>query len=465
MIMELTVKDRKLAISQDHNLYTDGKYVDQIHITFDEEWDEAVAKVGVFYIDDDEPYEVAIIGDRPIKIPNEFLLRRGYINFGIIGTWTDPVTGHSSRYTTSIIRYLVQAGIASFENYVTPDDTLWEQYVQAMYDAVLRAEHANDQSSEIQKDVTEKWIDTKNRHQDVIERSDRVEELDADVVKRHNNILERHISIQEINHDLIEAADRTEFNKQQVVEHHRQIDETAADINIRSQKINDQANEISRKAQEVELNTLAVEQMTDDNYLLNEQVREHSEIVADLHHDTVERHLDIEKQHNAIHAEHHRIHHEVKHFDVINEEAKTTLSQMRRSVHDQGQVLSRVARHAREAAESEINARQSEINALDSELNARQNRIRAEHESRKARYYRKDAEVQANLARQLVGKQIPRLMFDLETMSIYVEEIEDQQDGIEFRLEGNTLLWNYSGYEHKDESGSLFDNEGEVISP
>lgn len=459
MIMELTVKDRTLAISQDHNLYTDGKYVDQIHITFDDEWDEAVAKVGVFYIDDDEPYEVAIIGDRPIKIPNEFLLRRGYISFGIIGTWTDPVTGHSNRYSTSIIRYLVQAGIASFENYVTPDDTLWEQYVQAMYDAVLRAEHANDQSSEIQQDVTDKWTDTVTRHNDVTERHTDVVNRHADITDRHTNILERHIDIQERHADITEVTDRTEFNTQKVLEHHNQINETAEEIDLRAKKIADQHDEISRNASEVSRNTRKVQNLTQDNLFIYNEVRTHAEIVDDRHADTVKRHQDITAQHNAIHREHNRVHEEVKRYEHIQEDARDTLSQMRRAVHDQGQVLSRVARHAKEAAQSELHARNSEINALDSELNAREHRLQAHHEAHRSRHFAKDAQVQADLARQFVGAELPEFYLDLETMELHIKEPEYGYQ-LQFRMVDNRLEWNYAGYMRKSEHGIEFDNRG-----
>ena len=435
MILKLSIKDRQIAVSQDNQLYSGSRYIDKVLFEFDNEWSGYV-KTARFFIVKDEKYDVLIEHDNDeINIPNEVLKERGYITLGVIGTKTNPVTGKVERLTTQAFTYKLAAGIAEFGDFDVPEEDLWGQYVDAMDDYLKHAEA-------IQNDITNRHQDIENRHDDIESRHEDIKSKYEDIKNAHDDVQSRQQEIEEIQQDIEQRQQDIVDRHEDITEQHKEVEQLHDEVEDRYQDIVERHEDIESRHEDIETRHDDITQLHQDVIDRFNQMESDTDYVGDAWEDIENRHDEIIELHEEIHKDADLIHEDVGRYEEINADTKFVLYDIRNTIQEWEDIAEDTAFNAKQAFESEINARQSEINALDSELCAKEQHLRAHHDAKKAGYHEKEAKQAAEVAQFYAGFVMPEFYFDFETMSLAVKYPE-QGCQLEFMMIDNELYWNW----------------------
>lgn len=467
MILKLEVKDREVKISQDHNLFTDGKYVDRLQVRFDDEWEE-FTKVATFYVDENKPVSVPCLDGYPFRIPNSMLEERGIIHVGFIGVVPKEIgaelnfdePNYIQRMSSSILTLKVKAGIASFENYITPEDTLWEEYVANMGWFLEETRRLHEEVNAQHREIEEvHHTDIKARHADV-------KAAQAEIREKHKDINEWHSDVDTKHADVAEKYPEIVADHEEVVEKHADVVRKHEEVTLLAQKTQDNTELAQQLTNQAIASEHHVSEMEQDVEARHNSITQTSKDIESRYHNALKVHEDITRQHDQITRHHDSIHKEVDKFEDIQYHAYDALDGMRKEVWTMDKLVHEGRHSARQAWDSELQARQSEINALDYELSARESEHKSHENAHKSKYYSHEAEHQARMAALYTDMSMPEFYLDPETMTLAIKEPENHYQ-LQFKAEANVLYWNFLGYVRSTADGDHYhgdlDTEGEVV--
>ena len=129
MDLHLICQGQFATLSVTPTMYSGSVGVHTLSAEFDEVWND-YEKVGVFYIDINDPY-FAIMEENKCVIPHEVMDKRAKLNIGIMGRLGEKI------FTSQIVRVDVGQGAVS-QNLQPSDPTpeLWQQLLQR-YDYIV----------------------------------------------------------------------------------------------------------------------------------------------------------------------------------------------------------------------------------------------------------------------------------------------------------------------------------------
>lgn len=140
MDLHLICQGQFATLSVTPSMFSGSVGVHTLSVEFDEAWN-GYEKIGVFYVDINDPY-FAIMEENKCIIPHEVMVKRSKLNIGIMGRLGEKV------FTSQIVR--VDVGQGALTSDLQPSDPtpdLWQQLLQR-YDQIIATVNQSYQDQE-----------------------------------------------------------------------------------------------------------------------------------------------------------------------------------------------------------------------------------------------------------------------------------------------------------------------------
>ena len=102
-LIRVVCNDQNVSFIKRPNIYSGDVNTDEVEFTFSDIW-AGYTKTAVFYVNENDPYKVALDANNRAIIPSEVLLKPGKLFFGVFGVKGDL------RLTSALVSYKIGSG-------------------------------------------------------------------------------------------------------------------------------------------------------------------------------------------------------------------------------------------------------------------------------------------------------------------------------------------------------------------